>query len=104
MGCLDSTWQLIGHDHMFGTRDRCRFFHPATHTFSIRNSAELASRVQEHHDQLAPRNFGLHHQALTRFRDVTCLLQANVPLRAFHQAVGVVVLQSAMTHRDLTTG
>jgi hypothetical protein len=44
-------------------------------------AAELARGIQKHHDELAPRDVGLHHQALARLGDVAGLLQADIPLR-----------------------
>ena len=64
----------------------------------------LAGGIQEHHDQLAAGDLGLHHQALAGFRDVAGLLQADVPARVLHQAVGVVELQGAAADRDLVLG
>ena len=41
----------------------------------------LPGRIQEHHDQLAPGQLGLHHQAAPGLGDVAGLLQADVPGR-----------------------
>jgi hypothetical protein len=36
---------------------------PAAHALGVAQAAQLAGRIQEHHDQLAPGHRGLHHQA-----------------------------------------
>ena len=53
----------------------------------------LPGRIEEHHDQLAPGQRGLHHEAAPGLGDVAGLLQADVPARVAHQAVGVAELQ-----------
>lgn len=44
-------------------------FHPFAHPLGICNPREFSSRVQKHHDQLSPGNFGLHDQATPRLGD-----------------------------------
>ncbi len=65
---------------------------------------ELAGRIEEHHDQLAARDLGLHHEALAGFGDVAGLLQADLPIGALDQAVRGVVLQHAVADLDLVFG
>ena len=77
---------------------------PAAHALGVADAAELAGGIQEHHDQLAAGDLGLHHQALAGFGDVAGLLQADVPVRVLHQPVGVVELQGAVADFDLVLG
>jgi hypothetical protein len=53
--------------------------HPVAHPLGIAEPAELACRIQEHHDQLAAGDRGLHDQATPGLRDVAGLLQADLP-------------------------
>ena len=71
---------------------------PATHPLGIGSATELASRVEEDHDQLATSHFGLHHQALTGLRDVTRFLQVDAPVGIADQTVGGFVFEGAAAH------
>ena len=64
----------------------------------------LAGRIEEHHDQLAAGDLGLHHQAAAGFGDVAGLLQADLPLGVLHQTVGVAELERAVADRDHVLG
>ena len=65
---------------------------PAPDALGVADPRVLARRIEEHHDQLAPCHLGLHHQASAGFGDVAGLLQADLPLRALDEAVGVAEL------------
>jgi hypothetical protein len=60
--------------------------------FGVADSRVAAGRIQQHHDQVAARQLGLHHHAAAGCRDVAGLLQADLPLGVAHQPVGVAKL------------
>ena len=74
------------------------------HSLGICQAAELACGIQEHHDQLAPGHMGLHHKAASGFGDIAGLLQADIPVVALDQTVGVVELQRAATDGHFIAG
>ena len=61
-------------------RRRQRRVEPAADALGVADARVLAGRIEQHHDQLAPGQLGLHHQAAAGFGDVAGLLQADVPL------------------------
>jgi hypothetical protein len=87
-----------------GEPTACIGLDPAAHALGIRNAAQFAGRIEEHHDQLATGHAGLHDEALAGFGDVAGLLHADFPVRALHEPVGVVVLQHALADFELVFG
>ena len=68
----------------------CLDLHPTSHTLCILHAAQFPGGIEKNHDQLTARDLGLHHQATSCLRDVTRLLQTDIPSGVFDQAVRVL--------------
>ena len=64
--------------------------HPVADGLGITHAQRTVVGVEQHDDDVAAIDIALHHHAAASFGNVAGFLQADIPVVAVHQTVGVV--------------